>query len=778
MAGGGAAIGGINDGAILTGSESWYDPTTQTLQVPTGTVIGSTCRIEIQGMQPEKGKSVVAVPMGFSPQWNPPGTIYQGKLFYEIPYVTALIDQHRMSKPLIYEVIDNATETVLARTKIVIIDKRRDGTFTQTHLPPLTYSKGAELTSTGADKLAGVHTSSLPQPDLATFNTQLTSRFSSVVKSIAPPTDFGAPGKACVPLSSVDKAFLDTSAYKTAVAQSLFYYGLYEAAQKACKSPDPVTAAAGCAAEAANCVREKTPAANNFELCVSRIDGASKTLSLSGVKSTDLSITNAYPLVSQIQLKQLNGTVDGSLSDPFIRWSDAHTGCTLRSSASLSAQDQLIQAVAAWKSCAALEVNASYANSGDISHSLTPNLELLDAGASATLPIFTLDPSHPRNPDKGACTEFRNHVLALLDLYYPAMQSALDNTWLPQHETAMDDLTSRWETGVNETMSDVDLVMTPLKPTPHYDDRFSMYYHTDASSAATPRQDVITWSSPGPFPCVDQPSGAPATIPCLRGQTPWNTKFDASYTMTTNAMNQVLRARYSKLFSVPTFDDLGIKPPAGKVGTDPWEVDGSWLSALFPAFSDLGNTKLTIKLAATDQPFTYMPLDPAYYFDNGAQVLTLQDPRGRWPLTYQLAQYRVDFIGDHPGPDGTDTWLSFLVDLYDPNFNIDVNSTPGSNVLFPSYSILKSYIFLLTKSQFSGCPVAPISKGTKCGQQLNGLVYDTMKPMLDSLFLNMLNGYPAPQLFDARGKATVDRNFIQTKRYYQQQVMTFYGDLN
>src|SRR5262249_21238400 len=156
--------------------------------------------------------------------------------------------------------------------------------------------------------------------------------------------------------------------------------------------------------------------------------------------------------------------------------------------------------------------------------------------------------------------------------------------------------------------------------------------------------------------------------------TPWNTKFDASYTMTTNAMNQVLRARYSKLFSVPTFDDLGIKPPAGKVGTDPWEVDGSWPSALFPAFSDLGNTKLTIKIAATDQPFTYMPLDPAYYFDNGIQVLTLQEPRGRWPLTYQLAQYRVDFIGDHPGPDGTDTWLSFLVDLYDPNCNIDVNS--------------------------------------------------------------------------------------------------------
>jgi hypothetical protein len=438
----------------------------------------------------------------------------------------------------------------------------------------------------------------------------------------------------------------------------------------------------------------------------------------------------------------------------------------------------LIQAVAAWKTCAALEVDAAYASSGDISHTLTPRLELLDAGASAPLPLFTLDSSHPRNPDKGACTQFRNHVLALLDLYYPAMQTALDNTWLPQHRTAMDDLTSRWETGVNEAMNDVDLVMTPLKPATHHNDRFSMYFHTDALSAAAPRQNFITWSLPGPFPCVDQPSGAPAMIPCHSGQTPWDTRFDASYTITTNAMNQVLRARYSRLFVVPTFDDLGIKPPAGKLGTDPWEVDGTWLSALFPAFSELGNTRLTIKLAATDQPFTYMPLDPAYYFDNGVQVLTLADPKGRWPLTYQLAQYRVDFVGDHPGPDGTDTWLSFLVDLYDPNFNINVNSTAGSNVLFPSYSSMKSYIFLLTKTQFSGCPVAPLSKGSKCGQLLNDLVYDTMKPMLDSLFLNMLSGYPAPQLFDARGKAAVKRNFLQTRRYYQQQVMTFYGDLN
>jgi hypothetical protein len=779
MAGGASVIGGISNGAILTGSEPWYDPTTQTLQVPVGSVSDSTCRIEIQGMQPEKGQSVVAVPMGYSPQWwKPPNTIYQGKTFYEIPYVTALIDEHRMSKPLIYEVIDNTTETVLVRNKIEIIDKRRDGTFTQTHLPPLIYSAGAELTRTGADKLEVVHTSSMPQPDLATFNTELTSRFSSVVQSMTPPTDFGAPGKACVPLSSVDKAFLDTSAYKTAIAQSLLSYGIYEAAKKACKSPNPVTAAIGCAAETANCVRDKTPDASNFELCVSRIDGASKTLSLSGVKSTDLSITNAYPLVSQIELKRLDGTVDGSLSDPFIRWSDVHTGCTIRPSASLSAQDQLIQAVASWKTCAALEVDAAYASSGDISHTLTPRLELLDAGASAPLPLFTLDPSHPRNPDKGACTQFRNHVLALLDLYYPAMQSALDNTWLPQHKTAMDDLTSRWETGVNETMSDVDLVMTPLKPTPHYNDRFSMYFHTNAFSAPAPRQNAITWSLPGPFPCVDQPSGAPAMIPCNSGQTPWDTQFDASYTVTTNAMNQVLRARYFKLFVVPTFDDLGIQPPAGKVGTDPWEVDGAWLSPLFPAFSDLGSTKLTISLAATAQPFTYMPLDPAYYFNNGFKVLTLPDPTGRWPLTYQLAQYRVDFIGDHPGPDGTNTWLSFSVDLYDPNFNIDVNLTAGNNVLYPSYSILKSYIFLPTKSQFSGCPFAPLSKGSKCGNLLSGLVFDTMKPMLDSLFLNMLNGYPAPQLFDARGKATLKRNFAQTKRYYQQQVMTFYGDLN
>jgi hypothetical protein len=232
-------------------------------------------------------------------------------------------------------------------------------------------------------------------------------------------------------------------------------------------------------------------------------------------------------------------------------------------------------------------------------------------------------------------------------------------------------------------------------------------------------------------------------------------------------MNQVIRERYLNLGLKPTFDQLGIRPPSGKTGTDTWQVDGTWLSTQFPAtLGDLGNTKLTMKLLPTRQPFLYIHPETAYWFVNGVYTV---DPDnyipGMTPLTYQMGQFKIILEGDQTGPDGTSDWLEFLVDLYDANFKMDTSEDARQNVLVPSYSGYKSYLFTLVKNQLSGCPVSPIGRpfDERCGELLTELVGKTVKPLLDSMLLDLVKGYPAPLFFDAAGKATETRRFKQTQ---------------
>ncbi|MBL8227623.1 MAG: hypothetical protein JNL98_04075 [Bryobacterales bacterium] len=777
LSGGNGSIGGINDGAELKLTTSWYDQATETLQVPALTYIGS-CSVRIQGMIPwEKtpGRFIVEVPLSLtSPQWAG-NAIHQGLRLSQIPYIAALTDPHRVYKPLVFELIDNATQVVMVSLKIVIVDKRP---FTQltalsTRSGRITNSAAIELTRTGADKLERVMTGVLPQPNKAAFDASLTARFQNTVQVVTPPTLYTSGSKACVPLTSVDPDFLNTSAYAAAITLSAFSYGAWKTADEICQKAGPL-GSPSCTVANSICVRDVTPSAANFELCTERISGSGKSLTMEKVESTDLSITSAAPLTSRIITGRLDATVEGSLDDLFIRWSDNHAGCVVRPTTHLSASDQVRSAILAWRKCEGLEADATSALSNSINHNLYPYMEALTTTATATLPLFTLAAGKPLNAEKGACSSFKTHVETLLNLYYPAVQSALDTSWLSQHSLGADDVTSRWEMGANETMADVDLTMSPGNVMQRSNDRFWIYYHTE-TDVPTGAPASNYHALPFEFPCVDTPAGVPAVFPCLPGQSRFGTQFDASYTVTTNALNQVLRTRHNKLAFTASYNDLGLPAPAGKSGSDMWQVDGTWLSALFPALSELGNTRLRLKLEPLNTPFTVMPPDPKYYLVAGAGSNNF-DPTGRSPLTYQVAQYKVILEGDQPGPNGSRIWALFFVDMYDPDFQLSFSTVNNQNVLLPSYG-RKSSIWRMVQSQFTGCPAAPLGDPAKCGNRLLDLVAAATQPKLDTLMLEMISGYPAPQFFDGRGKTTQTRKFKQFDKYQEVQVITFYGNL-
>jgi hypothetical protein len=310
-------------------------------------------------------------------------------------------------------------------------------------------------------------------------------------------------------------------------------------------------------------------------------------------------------------------------------------------------------------------------------------------------------------------------------------------------------------------------------------DRITLYYHTEAALPGNAPA-TIGYSPAGPFPCYDRISPGAPWLPCVTGVNVFNHAFDASYTVTTTALNQVLRERQPSLAFVPTFDQLKVTPPAGKLGTDPWELDGPQLTALFPALGAVGATKLRMSLISPYLRFTWIPPDPYYWFDQGVLRLSgplFPVPTGGAPLTYQIGSYIITFIGDQPGPDGTTEWLRFTLDLYDPDLQLKVANNGRNNLIVPSFSDFKGYLFNMVKSQLSGCPSGPATGPAKCGDLLASVVLRLVQPMMDETLISLLKNYPAPQYYDAKGTARTVARFDQTEKFQQAQVITFYGDL-
>lgn len=304
-----------------------------------------------------------------------------------------------------------------------------------------------------------------------------------------------------------------------------------------------------------------------------------------------------------------------------------------------------------------------------------------------------------------------------------------------------------------------------------------LYAALDSEVKVSPRAELIPapgawpYSPPDKFPCLDR-----SAAPCLPGRDYFGNEFDMSYSVTTGALNQVLKALsvtdWLRFKLKPTFTELGVQPKGNRSPAGRPVLDGQILAQFFPAFGEMGNDKVDIILQPTLLPFTWINPDPP----------ASPNPvdRGRANLTYQMSQYQADFLTNKPGPDGTNLWLRVLVDFYDPNFGLDLSPEPGRNLLAAALSGQQRWRFTILKSQLSACPIGALTTGLPpqpCGGDLMSKVAGLVTPYLEEKLVGMLSRYPAPIVYDAQGEVAKPPALTQLDKYQWKQVITFYADV-
>jgi hypothetical protein len=410
---------------------------------------------------------------------------------------------------------------------------------------------------------------------------------------------------------------------------------------------------------------------------------------------------------------------------------------------------------------------------------------------------FTLDASRTTDPDVGTCAEefVRATVDELLALFYPAMEEALGNAWdaaaaATQQARALDALFSPLEVGTYEPFDhDLDLAFTrlatlersswtqpPPNDVPPHDGLVGVL-----RTAATLRPGFelvpppATWVySPPLDPVVDpDPTDSQPGVASTDGNDLFGQPFDLAFGITTGMLNQVLRERsateWMRFEWKPTWEGLGVSPPAGANPGDPATLDGTVLaSALDPAFSTLGTSTLTVVAQPTLLPFTWIPPDPFR--------LPLTAPQfvwGRVPFTYHLSQFLIDVYSSDPANSHP---IQLAIDFYDDDFGF---GTTGPSLLTPA---LGNAVWTTTALRWivPDCDLAamtrPSSRAPTCGGLAAQALGDVFVPILEDGLLGMLGDVPAPLRFDAAG-AGETRRFTRRDVFVGGQRVIFYGGL-
>ncbi|MCX6612374.1 MAG: hypothetical protein NTW74_16175 [Acidobacteria bacterium] len=785
-------------------------------------VQGQATPFTASGAQPNTYSFIRTVPMG--PTITPPGG------WSNWAYSTYFTDRDRITKPLIAELVLKATNEVLARDRLILIDKRNNPNMQEAFTGNMiSESMGTELTAQGLDKLEALHRSSMPQPSLSSFNTSLTNQFRGMNSTLTMNTNVGNtadPGnltpKACISLGAAPGEFKNLLSYAGFVGEVSYEYASYSAAKQMLENGSIAPAllaafpglnllafasVAALTTKVATACVDELPLESHFEVCASSIRGDSSLLTLDSVSSVNLQLGNTVgappPSITALNtLNRLHGEVNGTVSNFFFRYAQKPNSlCLGRPKTSIpDTQIALGSTIDKWRRCNGLSLDSpsprnqvpiQFKINGDSSPNINPELNQVDTFYADT-PLFSLGPDQTTDPDKGLCSTpgFRHNAETLTNRFYSRTRSSLDTVWKAnnpgtQQAKGLDLIFSRWETG---TYGDDNL----LNSTTGKDHELKHNYNFNASGNLVDRMFTRTNTearslvSASPTNWIYTPHEIyPCTAPafgCNTNQNPYNQFFDVSFSVTTPALNQVIKElSTSPLLTFnfePTYNDLGISPAPGALGTDKAILDGTNLSRLDLAFAGLGGSTGVIRITPTIVPFTYINPQP-----------TPGTPQGRTNLTYQLGQLKFEFLVQKLGAVGPEPWLSAVVDFYDPQLSLTPSVPASLNRLTPSYSSSRSGTLTLISNKFPACTFGPILPPVQpalpaqqipyptCATGLASKLYAAFSPVLQDRLLYMISRFPVPLVYDANGQGQPALVFNLIDKWQSVNLMTFYGEL-
>jgi len=794
-------IGSPTNGTPLTNTSTFFNAGLQVITV-SGAVAGipvgqeRSYPVNVQGTR----ATLLPLPTGghtFTAQvWVGPTQAPVPPGYY--PYLETMLDSRIINTPIVAEVIDVATDTVLARDRIVLFDTRTTG-----GVDPLSTSTRVtegftfQVTAAGLDHLEGLHTGSLPLPTLAQFNARLEAAARGTRRSSSLPTGFSRNDKACIPIADANQLRL-TTAYPEILAVSAAHYAQYQAARRALDSGVANIPVVGAAIAASlqiyiqnECVREDpTVHLDDYEVCVQSLKGNMRDLSLGGVRDVDLEYATTQGVVqADVETGAVDGVVDVGLRDVFLRYT-AGGSCSLRPKVDVANQELTSTvALTEWSTCRGLGIHADSARTFDFTlgqpswenFTLTrdKNTEMFSLPFSSG-GHFELNSNRRQRPDVGTCAELHDHVDPLLVMFYDPAREKVESTWKAggtrMHQAlALDDMFAALEFGTHSP-ADVEITTTFNKLDAIRPSGQTLYdgLHATLSSRALHNAPL--------FAVAPQWVNTSSDINVerffqQRGQSYFGVPFDVAFMVSTAVFNQLIHERSKTAPLVyeytPTWAELGAAPPSGVDPGEPVALTGALMATFVdPAFVDIpGAAHVTLSLRPTHVPFVYMPVEPPQAPYPGFAF-------GRAPLTYQLGQYTLEVRTDDLQ---MPVAARLLIDMHDLNFAMDLPADKAVGQLVPAWSGSERWVFSILESNLSTCPLAPSGYRTPraptCEFGLAANLGTLVKPSLAARLLDLVAGMPAPTQFTvARSPGSPVRHFEQVDRFSTNQQIWYYGN--
>ncbi|MBI5504140.1 MAG: hypothetical protein HY899_05040 [Deltaproteobacteria bacterium] len=675
----------------------------------------------------------------------------------EEPYVDFYGQRDRIAMPLLVELYHVSARTLVDRKKTFVWDLRQAG-LTDTQASGEKEKLAVQLSTRGVDALEPWLRALLPQPDVSTFNANLTSLFTQPHQEYTTETNYFAFGtKTCLRMKSVASLFKDTLEYQELLVTAGVEYAAYLAAK-----------AGGVIPTAPFCVKRPNFVNPKYwEVCVGRLDGDLTRAALTGgVTAIDLGV-GVDGLTALVDLGGINQKVDVTLRDVFIRWR-GNPACLLRATLRRTLDDSTITddpARNAWATCSDTNARAKRAQTPDpidlpFSANLDPELFDVNDGGVATFAV----PAGARRPESavGTCGQpfVNSSVESLLNRYYAPLESSLGITWLDQSPAsdfalAVDSLLAPFEHGTYDSPLDHTITTeqtrsgTTLLGNGNPVDGAWFAMRTDAELkppfAVAPAQ--ATFVRP---PAVDVLWSVDGFSPHDRPRA-----FDVLFSTTTGALNQVLRERMGTERMHFTITPAPGDPTLGQI-----------LAAADPvALAPLTSPTVEWRVSPMIAPFTWMPRDPS----------TRQAP-----IVYHLNDLHVDAVEPGTGGDPDTLLLRMNLDFLDPDFTLALTGTLGSTYLTPALSSRAVFAVTVSENNLPACPMqVHIDKfvTNPCEPDLERLAADNLRETVENMLTDLLSSYPAPQFFDAQGKLLAPFQLEQEGVFKLDNRITFYGNV-
>ncbi|MCO4762303.1 MAG: hypothetical protein KC502_12410 [Myxococcales bacterium] len=674
------------------------------------------------------------------------------------PFLQNYISRDIIVLPILAELLNEKGTAVTHRDRIVVLETTNYGADPR-HVGSVGQPIASQITDDGAVSLSDLHLTTLPWPDAKTFAQRVTTHAKAQADESITPNDLCVSMHSYHPLVGV-KAFTDLRS--AAVGAYLAYEGC-----KATAESVPIIGGALLATCEAMCVR-KMPEDHHFDVCVGRLKATLRNVTTGDVERSDIRFRGEFAngpshgdVGVQVRIGEIDALVRVKLSDISFRWRGSKL-CQKAFTKKIKGKALNGATVGPWRTCDNSKLWADHADTAPRKNQKDSRIGFnLSSTGCGVGPHFNHSPQ---------CMSVRRSHRVPFKLHKPSSQvtGTCATVWIADKaHKAVKQLTGAIENSIAEAWyqggkshgqaTALDLLFRPLELTnrPFNDHKLTANF----------AQINTYWSSEGlisryntgatavPFPFLPallgifyQPAIDPT--PYLDGK-----GYDIGHVVSTPVLNQVLKARSGRKLMNFTEDLSGTSwlfpapaktttsTPLASISVGSKVIDEGYKDELAKeamkellAWMDKGDFRLVVRRSLA--PFTAM----ASEFCASNQFC---------PVRYEAGQFEWTLWHKD------EVVMRAYIDFRQANLTLGFQATPTPTNGFLQVGLPESiWTATVIESQLPGCPMATRKDEQACERVFEAQLAKVAQSLMRERMREALMQLPAPDWYDANGKAS------------------------